>query len=121
MFGGASEKNKLNNQTFMYDPKKDVWEEKTSMQRNRTGGTYVAVGNKIHIVGGINEETNVADNTIDIYDAELDQWAEEPIQIPRGPVFSTYSKGTLYAVAMKENIYIVSSTNSIQSLVNGGG
>ncbi|MFP3324955.1 kelch repeat-containing protein, partial [Planococcus sp. SIMBA_160] len=38
VFGGASEKNKLNNQTFMYDPKKDAWEEKASMPRNRTGG-----------------------------------------------------------------------------------
>ncbi|MEZ7510258.1 Kelch repeat-containing protein [Bacillus pumilus] len=117
LFGGASEKNKLNNQTFMYDPKKDVWEEKTSMPRNRTGGTYATVGKKIYLIGGINEETKTAYNTIDIYDTELDQWAEEPIQIPRDPVFSTYSKGTLYAVAVKEDIYIVSSKNSYKNNV----
>ncbi|EIL82900.1 hypothetical protein BAME_36290 [Bacillus sp. M 2-6] len=117
VFGGASEKNKLNNQTFMYDPKKDVWEEKASMPRNRTGGTYATVGKKIYLIGGINEETGVAYNTIDIYDAELDQWAEEPIQIPREPVFSAYSKGTLQAVAVKEKIYIVSSKNSYKNNV----
>ncbi|WFO48724.1 Kelch repeat-containing protein [Bacillus pumilus] len=117
LFGGASEKNKLNNQTFMYDPKKDVWEEKTSMPTNRTGGTYAIVGKKIYLIGGINEEKKTAYNTIDIYDTELDQWAEEPIQIPRDPVFSTYSKGTLYAVAVKENIYIVSSKNSYKNNV----
>ncbi|KRE19640.1 kelch repeat-containing protein [Bacillus safensis] len=117
VFGGASEKNKLNNQTFMYDPKKDVWEEKASMPRYRTGGTYATVGKKIYLIGGINEDTKVAYNTIDIYDAELDQWAEEPIQIPRDPVFSAYSKGTLYAVAVKENIYIVSSKNSYKNNV----
>ncbi|MER3125782.1 kelch repeat-containing protein [Bacillus pumilus] len=117
LFGGASEKNKLNNQTFMYDPKKDVWEEKTSMPRNRTGGTYATVGKKIYLIGGINEETKTAYNTIDIYDTELDQWAEEPIQIPKDPVFSIYSKGTLYAVAVKENIYIVSSKNTYKNNV----
>lgn len=117
LFGGASEKNKLNNQTFMYDPKKDVWEEKTSMPRNRTGGTYATVGKKIYLIGGINEETKTAYNTIDIYDTELDQWAEEPIQIPREPVFPSYSKGTLYAVAVKENIYIVSSKNAYKNNV----
>ncbi|MFP3751780.1 Kelch repeat-containing protein [Bacillus altitudinis] len=117
VFGGASEKNKLNNQTFMYDPKKDVWEEKASMPRNRTGGTYATVGKKIYLIGGINEETGVAYNTIDIYDAELDQWAEEPIQIPREPVFSAYSKGTLQAVVVKEKIYIVSSKNSYKNNV----
>ena len=95
VFGGASEKNTLNNQTFMYDPKKDAWEEKASMPRFRTGGTYATVGNKIYLIGGINEETKVAYNTIDIYDTKLDQWADEPIQIPREPVFSAYRKGTL--------------------------
>lgn len=30
----------------MYDPKKDVWEEKASMPRYRTGGTYATVGKK---------------------------------------------------------------------------
>ncbi len=117
VFGGASESNKLNNQTYMYDPKKDVWEEKAGMPRDRTGGTYATVGKKIYLIGGINEETKVAYNTIDIYDTELDQWAEEPIQIPRDPVFSTYSKGTLYAVAVKENLYIISSKNSYKNNV----
>lgn len=113
VFGGASEKSKLNNQTFMYDPKKDVWEEKANMPRNRTGGTYATVGKKIYLIGGINEETKVVYNTIDIYDTELDQWAEEPIQIPRGPVYTAYSKGTLQAVAVNEHIYLVSA-KSIQ-------
>ncbi|KJF46610.1 kelch repeat protein [Bacillus altitudinis] len=117
VFGGASEKNTLNNQTFMYDPKKDAWEEKASMPRFRTGGTYATVGNKIYLIGGINEETKVAYNTIDIYDTKLDQWADEPIQIPREPVFSAYRKGTLQAVAVNENIYIVSSKNAYKNNV----
>lgn len=96
----------------MYDPKKDIWEEKTSMPRNRTGGTYATVGKKIYLIGGINEETKTAYNTIDIYDTELDQWVEEPIQIPRDTVPKLYNKGTLHAVAVEENIYIVSSRNT---------
>ncbi|OLP64874.1 hypothetical protein BACPU_21950 [Bacillus pumilus] len=113
VFGGASEKRKLKNQMYMYDPKKDVWTEKAPMPRNRAGGTYATVGKKIYAIGGVNEETQVAFNTIDVYDTELDQWAEEPIQMPRGPVYTpNYRKGTLNAVAINEKIYILSHINT---------
>ncbi|MDM5297580.1 kelch repeat-containing protein [Bacillus pumilus] len=115
VFGGASGRNKLHNQTFMYDPKIDAWTEKVPMPRNRAGGTYATVGKKIFAIGGVNEETKVAYNTIDIYDTELDQWSEEPIQMPRDPVFSTYYKGTLNAIAVNEKIYIVSSKNAYKN------
>ncbi|WP_353856075.1 kelch repeat-containing protein [Bacillus sp. Bos-x628] len=112
VFGGASEKKKLNNQMFMYDPKEDIWVEKSTMPRNRTGGTYATVGKKIYAIGGINDETQTVYNTIDVYDTERDQWAEKPIQIPRNPVFSIYNKGTLSAVAIKDHIYLVSALDS---------
>lgn len=88
---GASQQSKFNNSTYMYDPKIDLWSEKTSMPRLRTGATYATVGKKIYVIGGLTDTTKTVQTvhkTIDVYDTELDQWTEEPIKMPEKFIYT---------------------------------
>ncbi|WEZ15591.1 Kelch repeat-containing protein [Bacillus safensis] len=112
VFGGASQQSKFNNSTYMYDPKIDLWSEKASMPRLRTGAAYATVGKKIYVIGGLTDTTKTVHKTIDVYDTELDQWTEEPIQMPEKFIYTSYINGSLRAVTVGEKIYIVASLSS---------
>ncbi|MED1460868.1 kelch repeat-containing protein [Bacillus safensis] len=114
VFGGASQQSKFNDSTYMYDPNTDSWTEKASMPRERTGAAYATVGKKIYVIGGLTDTTKTVHKTIDVYDTEVDQWTEEPIQMPEKFIYTSYINGSLRAVTVGEKIYIVASLSSSQ-------
>ncbi|MEK3970631.1 kelch repeat-containing protein [Bacillus sp. FSL M7-0558] len=105
VFGGSSEKSYSNKNTYMYDPHKNEWSSKADMPRERTDSAAVAIGEKVYIIGGAYQDST---NTIDIYDAELDTWAEAPINIP----YLAVTKGDISASVVNDKIYILATNKS---------
>ncbi|GLJ03229.1 kelch repeat-containing protein [Bacillus sp. YKCMOAS1] len=105
VFGGSSEKAYSNKNTYMYDPHKNEWISKADMPRERTDSTAVAIGKKVYVIGGAYQDST---NTIDIYDAELDTWAETPINIP----YYAVTKGDISASVVNDKIYILATNKS---------
>ncbi|AVM26122.1 kelch-like protein [Bacillus pumilus] len=105
VFGGSSEKSSSNKSTYMYDPHKNEWSSKADMPRKRTDSTAVAIGKKIYVIGGAYRESA---NTIDIYDAESDTWAETSINIP----YSAVTQGDISASVVNDKIYILATNKS---------
>ncbi|WP_345807302.1 Kelch repeat-containing protein [Bacillus pumilus] len=105
VFGGSSEKSYSNKNTYMYDPHKNEWSSKADMPRERTDSAAVAIGEKVYIIGGAYQGST---NTIDIYDAELDTWAEAPINIP----YLAVTKGDISASVVNDKIYILATNKS---------
>lgn len=89
----------------MYDPHKNEWSSKADMPRERTDSTAVAIGKKVYVIGGAYQDST---NTIDIYDAELDTWAETPINIP----YLAVTKGDISASVLNDKIYILATNKS---------
>ena len=89
-------------------PKPIPWTQKTDMPQPRAYHTAVAVGGKIYVMGG-SDSTNVASNTVYIYDPATDTWTTGA-SMPAPRVQHA-------AVAMKDRIFVLGGSTGI----NGTG
>lgn len=62
------------NRVFEYDPQNNSWAEKASMPFARGAAAAVALGSKIHLIGGA---SNTALNSHQVYDPDLNTWSNK--------------------------------------------
>lgn len=82
---------------YVYDLASRTWSEAAPLPSPRGGHAAVVVNDEIHVVGGGNSTSTIADHTV--YDPRIDMWVERA-PLPR-------AKGSPAAVALFGRIYAI--------------
>jgi N-acetylneuraminic acid mutarotase len=81
----------------VYDPATKTWAEAAPLPRPRGGHAAVVVGRRIHVIGGGNSESTIADHSV--YDVERNAWTDRtPLPRSEGSPAGVAHRGIVYAI-----------------------
>ena len=64
------------NSVYVYDPQADAWAQLASMGNARRLHASAAVGGKLYVFGGFDDEERQRFSTAEVYDPASDSWAQ---------------------------------------------
>lgn len=81
----------------VYDPATRAWSTAAPLPAPRGGHAAVVLGGKIHVLGGGNQLSTIADHSV--YDPATDTWTERaPLPRAKGSPAAVVFKGRIYAI-----------------------
>jgi len=81
----------------VYDPTTKQWRQAAALPAPRGGHAAVVLDGKIHVIGGGNSESTIADHSV--YDLATNRWSEAaPLPRAEGSPAAVVFKGRLYAI-----------------------
>src|SRR4051794_8107748 len=98
LIGGFEEQTNLPTATVdVYDPHGNTWAAAAPLPAPRGGDAAVVLDGKIHVLGGGNSQSTLADHSV--YDPSTDTWSDAAA-LPRseGSVAAVVFRGKLYAI-----------------------
>jgi N-acetylneuraminic acid mutarotase len=95
--------NRPTGQVLVYDPNLHAWSEAAPLQNPRGGHAAAVLDGKIHIVGGGNSLTTLADHSV--YDPATNTWTDlAPLPFSKGSPAAVVFGGALYAIGGRSGL-----------------
>ena len=89
--------------TFSYNPQSNTWTQKQNMPTARFGSQAFTIGNKIFVIGGDNNGSNPALDTLEVYYPDSDEWVSREHM----PIKHCFFAGTV----VDDKIYMLGGSN----------
>jgi N-acetylneuraminic acid mutarotase len=84
---------------LVYDPKTDRWENRRPMPTGRDHTGVVAIGNRIHLIGGRVDSFHTNSNLHHAYDTQSDKWiARRPLPTARSGHGAVLYRGKIFVM-----------------------
>jgi len=98
LIGGFEEQTNLPTAAVdVYDPSANTWSAAAPLPAPRGGHAAVVLDGKIHVLGGGNSQSTLADHSV--YDPSSDTWSDAaPLPRSEGSVAAVVFRGKLYAI-----------------------
>ena len=90
-------------QVLVYDTRARQWTTAAALPRPRGGLAAAVLGGRIHVIGGGNSESTIADHSA--YDPATDRWSElAPLPRPLGSPAAVVHAGSLYSIGGRSGL-----------------
>jgi N-acetylneuraminic acid mutarotase len=97
--GDTSAEKKSVDWHLVYDPKTDRWEKRAPMPTGRDHTGIVAVGNRIHLIGGRVDNFHTNSNLHHAYDPQADKWVvRRPLPTARSGHGAVLYRGRIFVM-----------------------
>ena len=104
--GGYTDNFQLSNRVFRYDPRFQIWSELDSLSIARAHHCFVALDDKLYVIGGYVEEGDgslLPSKLVEIYNIEKSKWGKGPSIPYKGADISGFVEdGKLYITGGKD-------------------
>jgi N-acetylneuraminic acid mutarotase len=90
-------------QVLVYDTRSHNWRTAAPLPRPRGGMGATVLAGRIHVIGGGNSQSTVADHSV--YDPATDRWSESaPLPRPLGSPAAVVHEGSLYSLGGRSGL-----------------